>query len=93
MAAPHVSHHDGSFSVKFPQVPTSPPGAKGGVIWHKSSGLIPISDSDEPVSSHDRLRGNGAGPQGVPAPKAAPDNGGLPEQWLGRTASKLIDHD
>jgi hypothetical protein len=92
MAAPHVSFPDGSGGVKFPSVPTPPPGAKGCVIRHKSAGLIPISDEDGEPSKWDRAD-CAPGPQSVPPPKAAPDTGGLPAEWLGRAATKTVDHD
>jgi hypothetical protein len=92
MAAPHVSFSDGSGGVKFPQVPKPGPNARGGVIKHSSSFAIPMSDNDEPVSAHDRADGDFTGPVSVPPPKAAPDDGGLPKEWL-PAPSKTVSHD
>lgn len=93
MSGHHVSF-PGSGGVKFPSVPKPKAGAKGGVIRHESSGLIPISDEDGPVSKWDRSDvGPNSGPQSVSPPKAAPDTGGLPAEWLGATQTKTVDHD
>jgi hypothetical protein len=40
-------------------IPTAPPKSKSGVIRHKSTFSIPLSESDEPVSGADYLKGNG----------------------------------
>ena len=98
MAWQPVSFPDGSNNphVKFPHVPKPPPGAKGGVdvTRHKSPLAIPLSDDDEPVSSHDRADvPPNSGPQSVPAPKAQDPGDGLPPEWLGRRTAKLVDHD
>jgi hypothetical protein len=90
-----VSHGDGSGNphVQFPQVPKAPPGAKGGVIRHRDPGHVSFSEDDKPVSSHDRADGDFTGPQSVPPPKAVPDTGGLPTEWLGTKQAKTVAHD
>jgi hypothetical protein len=91
--ADYVSFPDGSGKphVRFPQVPKAT-GKSGGVIRHKDVGLIPISDSDEPVSGHDRAR-VGPGPQGVAPPKPQDPGEGLPPEWFPPRSKKVVDHD
>ena len=88
MDAPHVSHKDAPVPAAFPSVQNK----TGGVIRHRSSGSIGLASSDDEGSKWDRADGDFTGPQSVAAPKAAPDTGGLPAEWLGREA-KGIEHD
>jgi hypothetical protein len=63
--------------------PAAPPRSASGVIRHKSSFAIPLSESDEPASGLDYVRGNG--PPTIAEQQAALEalgTGALPAGWF-----------
>ena len=63
--------------------PAPPPRSESGVIGHKSTFSIPLSESDEPVSGADYLRGNGPPtPEARHAELEALGTGALSAGWF-----------
>jgi hypothetical protein len=89
MLLPYVKFPSGGASpfVQFPQIPKAPPGSKGGVIRHKSPGLIDLGAySDEPVSKWDRTG------KGNSAKTASASDSGLPAEWFPKETRKRVEH-
>jgi hypothetical protein len=76
-----------------PDASVAPRGSKSGVIRHRSALAIPLSESDEPVSHFDYLKGNGAGPQAVPPPAAIDPGDGLQPEWFLQRPMRQVEHD